>query len=127
MSVTHCKRQKQVRVAEDETWDKGRGIVFLDKREAGYILHKVNVTVSTGTGLIFMNLSIQIRKAAWETWINAVKTGNQPCICWMTDENMRQDGLSQDNPDTYGFIDIGSISRLFPVSCRGPNREHTWI
>jgi hypothetical protein len=100
MSVNHCKRQKQVRVAEDETWDKGQGIVFLDKREVGYILHKGNVTVSTGTGLIFMNLNIQIRKTAWETWSNAVKIGNQSSICWMTDENMCQDGLSQDSPDT---------------------------
>jgi hypothetical protein len=64
MSVTHCKRQKQVRVAEDENGDKVREIVFLDKRDVGYILQKGNVTVSTGTGLIFMNLNIQIRKAA---------------------------------------------------------------
>jgi hypothetical protein len=62
--VNHCKRQKQVRVVEDETGDKGRGILFLDKSEVGYILHKCHVTVSTGTGLIFMNLNIKIRKAA---------------------------------------------------------------
>lgn len=109
MSVTHCKRQKQVRVVEDVTWDKGRGILFLDKTEVGYILHKGNVTVSTGTGLIFMNLNIQIRKkhevALW-------RFGTKPALVgWH--ENMRQDGPSQDNPD----IAVQSrVCYLFPAA-----------
>jgi len=68
MSVTHYKRQKQVRVAEDDTWDKGRGSVFLDKKEVGYILHKGNMTVSTGTGLIFMNLNILPGMPVWPAY-----------------------------------------------------------
>jgi hypothetical protein len=64
ISVNHCTRQKQVRVVQDETGDKGREILFLDKSKVGYILHKWHVTVSTGTGLIFINFNIKIRKAA---------------------------------------------------------------
>jgi hypothetical protein len=45
-------------------------------------------------------------KKRWENW-------ELPSICWVTDENhnMCQDGLSQDVPGTYVFLDNVSISR----------------